>query len=122
MFTGNWYGRAETKTSHSYNTYLCEMVLTQKGGVVSGKLNYYFGSYEWTAIVAGNIFEETQTFELDPFKLITFFAQNPNGADCQMDGSLTLYTHEADTILFGQFNPYGNHRIGCPVMTVMLKK
>jgi hypothetical protein len=121
-FTGAWYGRAEAKTGLTYNSYLCELVILKKGNKITGKLNYYFGADTYSAQISGTFWPETGTIELLPFKLISFFARDSNAPDCLMDGSLTLYTYNEDSILYGQLNPANEYRYGCPIITVRLQK
>jgi len=121
-FSPRWYGRAETKTKSSYNSYLCEFVFIKKGNHISGTLNYFFGQQEYGVKITGNYWPQTKTIELNPFKLISHFATSQNSPDCLVDGSLTLYTDEGDSILFGQINPVGKYRNMCPILTISLNK
>lgn len=119
-FSPRWYGRAETKTKASYNSYLCELVIDKKGNQISGTLNYFFGQQEYGVKISGIYLPQTKTIELNPFSLISFFATGQNSPDCQVDGSLTLYTEDGDSILFGQINPVEKYRNMCPILTISL--
>ncbi len=121
-YNGLWYGRAEANTSLTYNTYLIELNVLKKSTHITGSLNYYFGQNEYTVKVSGVFHPSTKTIELNPFKFISFFAGDKNAPDCEMDGSLTLYINEGDSVLYGQLNPIYKYRYGCPVMTISLKK
>lgn len=121
-FSPRWYGRAETKTKSSYNSYLCEFVINKKGNQISGTLNYFFGRLEYGVKITGNYWPQTKTIELNPFKLISHFATSQNSPDCLVDGSLTLYTDEGDSILFGQINPVDKYRNMCPILTISLNR
>jgi hypothetical protein len=121
-YSGKWYGRAEPKTAKTYNSYLCELIILKKGNTITGELNYFFGQDEYKSKIKGVFFPATKTIELYPFKLITFFSSNPNGPDCEMDGSLTLYVDGEDSVLYGQLNPVSKYRSGCPVMEINLHK
>lgn len=121
-FSPRWYGRAETKTKSFYNSYLCEFVLNKKENHISGTLNYFFGQQEYGVKITGHYWPQTKTIELNPFKLISHFATSQNSPDCMVDGSLTLYTDEGDSILYGQINPVGKYRNMCPILTISLNK
>lgn len=121
-FSPKWYGRAETKTPSSYNSYLCELLLNKKGNQVTGTLNYFFGKQEYIVKVSGQYWPQTRTIELNPFNLITYFSTSESSPDCQMDGSLTLYTEGGDSLLYGQLNPVAKYRNMCPILTIMLRK
>ncbi len=121
-YSGKWYGRAEAKAGNTYNTYLMELIILKKGNNITGELNYFFGQDEYKAKIKGIFFPATKTIELQPFKLITFFSRNPNGPDCLMDGSLTLYIDGKDTVLYGQLNPLPKHKLFCPLMEVNLHR
>jgi hypothetical protein len=94
----------------------------KKGTQITGSLNYYFGQNEYTVKISGIFHPATKTIELNPFKFISFFAGDKNAPDCEMDGSLTLYVMDGDSVLYGQLNPIYKYRYGCPVMTIRLKK
>jgi len=121
-FTAKWYGRAETKTRSSYNSYLIEIVVIKKGNKFTGTLNYFFGQQEHVVKISGIYWPKTRTIELNPFKLITHFATNQNSPDCLVDGSLTLYTDSGDSVLYGQINPVEKYRNMCPILTISLNK
>lgn len=121
-FSPKWYGRAETKTPSSQNSYLCELLIVKKGNKVSGTLNYFFGKQEHLVKISGIYWPQTKTIELNPFNLITYFATDESGPDCEVDGSLTLYTEEGDSVLYGQLNPVAKYRNMCPILTIMLHK
>lgn len=122
IITGSWYGRGESKAGLTYNSYLCELMLLKKGNNISGTLNYYFGQHQYSTPISGVYWPATGTIEFNPFSIISFFAKDNNGPDCQMDGSLTLYTNGPDSLLYGQLNPVETYQNGCPVITVSLKK
>lgn len=117
-----WYGRAETKTRTSYNSYLCELVISKKGNQISGNFNYFFGQQEHIVKISGIYWPQTKTIELYPFNLITHFAKDQNSPDCQVDGSLTLYIDNGDSVLYGQLNPVGKYRNMCPILTISLNR
>jgi hypothetical protein len=119
---GLWYGRAEANTVGAVNSYLCEITLKKNSKGFSGVLNYYFGSNEFNVPITAKYWPATKTIELNPFPLITYFASDKNAPDCIMDGSLTLYVDDADSVLYGQLNPVGKYRNSCPIMTVHLRR
>ncbi len=121
-FTPRWYGRAETKTRVTYNSYLCELQIGKSGNRVTGTLNYYFGQQAYRVQISGVYRPQTQTIELNPFRLKSHFATNENSPDCEVDGSLTLYTDGGDSVLYGQINPVAKYRNMCPVLTIGLNK
>lgn len=119
---GLWFGRAEANTVGSVNSYLCEITLKKNSKGFAGTLNYFFGSDAFTTPVSGKYWPGTKTIELNPFPLITYFANDKNAPDCIMDGSLTLYVDGADSVLYGQLNPVGKYRNSCPLMTIYLRR
>jgi hypothetical protein len=121
-YSGLWYGRAEANTSLTYNTYLIELNVLKKGTQITGSLNYFFGQNEYKTKVSGVFHPSTKTIELNPFKFISFFAVDKNAPECEMDGSLTLYVMDGDSVLYGQLNPIYKYRYSCPVMTIRLQK
>jgi hypothetical protein len=121
-YSGLWYGRAEANTSLTYNTYLIELNVLKKSTHITGSLNYFFGQNNYKTKVTGAFHPSTKTIELNPFKFISFFAGDKNAPDCEMDGSLTLYVNDGDSVLYGQLNPIHKYRYGCPVMTIRLQK
>lgn len=120
--SGNYFGRGESRTGLQYNSYLAELNLLKKGTSITGTLGYYFGQHHYALPITGKYWERTRTIELNPFKLISFFAQDSLAPDCAMDGSLTMYIWGTDTVLYGQLNPIAGHRYGCPLITISLTK
>ena len=120
--SGNYFGRGESRTGLQYNTYLAELNLLKKGTNITGRFGYYFGQHHYEIPVKGKYWERTKTIEFEPFKLISFFAQDSSAPDCAMDGSLTMYISGSDTVLYGQLNPLAGYRYGCPLITVSLLK
>lgn len=121
-FSGSYYGRGESRTGLQYNTYLTELIVKKKGTAITGEFNYYFGQHHYSVNISGKFWEATKTIELNPFKLISFFAQDSTAPDCLMDGSLTMYISGGDTVLYGQLTPLSSHRFGCPLITISLTK
>ncbi|HSC53571.1 MAG TPA: hypothetical protein VLC98_08130 [Phnomibacter sp.] len=121
-FSGSYYGRGESRTGQQYNSYLTELIILKKGEAITGEFNYYFGQSHYTTKISGKFWPRTKTIELNPFKLISFFAKDSTAPDCMMDGSLTMYITDTDTVLYGQLTPLASHRFGCPTITISVTK
>ncbi|MBA4139314.1 MAG: hypothetical protein H0X70_02250 [Segetibacter sp.] len=121
-FTGEWYGVGNVSKSGSHNSYLSELIIKQKGNTITGEFNYYFRTVTTKTKITGTYNAQTKEILLNAHPLLNYKAQSQNGADCPMEGSLTLRISGADTTLQGQFNPVYAYRYTCPAINVKLAK
>ncbi len=120
--SGEWYGIGNVNRRGEHDSYLSELVLTQKGNKVSGEFNYFFRGVTTTTKISGYYSSQTRTLELKAHPLLAYKAKNINGADCPMEGSFTLQISRAESSLRGQFNPTNIYRYTCPAINVKFVK
>ncbi|MCU0375036.1 MAG: hypothetical protein MUF24_06985 [Chitinophagaceae bacterium] len=122
QFAGNWFGSAETQTKVSYNSYLIELDLAQKGNRVSGAMQYFFGPLQYTIPFEAKYLKPSNLLEIADFKIAAYFSKDTNSPDCKMDGYLYFEINGPDTLLTGLFNPIYENRNGCPSLWVSLRR
>lgn len=120
--SGEWYGVGNVSWAGEHNSYLSELILTQKGNKVTGEFNYFFRNASIKTKVTGTYDPKTRTVELLARPVLNYQAKDVNGADCPMEGSFTLRTSRLETSLTGQFNPTFSYRFTCPAINIKFKK
>ncbi len=119
---GNWYGVGVVNKDGTYSSYLSEVILEQKGSVVSGDFNYFFKNAYISIPVKGTFNKKTRILRLHFFPLLNYKAKNANGADCTMTGSFTLMVSKVGASLTGAFQAEETYKYTCPQITLKLKK
>lgn len=122
QFAGNWFGSAETQTKITYNSYLLELNLTQKGNRISGSMQYFFGPLQYTIPFEARYLKPSNLLEIADFKIAAYFSTDTSSPDCKMDGYLYWEINGNDTLLTGLFNPLYENRNGCPSLWVRLRR
>lgn len=122
QFAGNWFGSAETQTKITYNSYLLELNLKQKGSRISGSMQYFFGALQYTIPFEARYLKPANLLEIADFNIAAYFSTDTSSPDCKMDGYLYWEIKGADTLLTGLFNPLYENRNGCPSLWVRLRR
>lgn len=110
------------QTSLTYQNYMSELVLRQKGKNVSGVLNYYFRDSLVSVKVNGSFDEYSRRVNLRPFPMIYY--QSPsarNSIDCYMSGSFLLVASKAESVLNGMLYADADHKYTAPNISFKLK-
>ena len=122
QFAGNWFGSAETQTRATYNSYLLELNLVQKGSRVVGSMQYFFGPLQYIIPFEGRYLKQSNLLEIADFRIAAYFSTDTSSPDCKMDGYLFWEINGTDTLLTGLFNPLYENRNGCPSLWVTLRR
>ena len=120
---GHWFGVGMLQTSLTYQNYMSELVLRQKGKNVSGVLNYYFRDSLVTVKVNGSFDEYSRRVSIKPFPMIYY--QSPsarNSIDCYMSGSFLLVASKAESALNGMLYADADHKYTAPNISFKLKR
>jgi hypothetical protein len=120
---GHWYGVGVVQNSNSYNSYMSEMVIRQKGKVISGTLNYYFKDSLIKVAVNGSFDPSTRKLSIKPFQMIYYLSPNArNSIDCYMSGNFTLITSKTETVLSGNLISDADHKYTTPPIGFKFQK
>jgi hypothetical protein len=120
---GHWYGVGIVQTTREYNNYMSEMILKQKGKLVSGTLNYYFKDSLVKVPLSGSFDALTNRMLIKPFSMIYYLSQNArNSIDCNMSGSFVLLASKTETVLSGSLVSDAEHRYTTPPISFRFQK
>ncbi|QES88180.1 hypothetical protein [Rhizosphaericola mali] len=122
--SGRWYGIGNVVTDRNTNSYLCELIITEKkGGLVTGFFNYFFRDGYFSVRLKGSYKKDAQQFKFNP--LIVLFHQTTKasiGVDVAMSGNFFLNVLKNDTALTGFLMPTKNDRYLVPPINVKFTK
>jgi hypothetical protein len=112
---GHWYGIGMLQTSRTYQSYLSELVLKQKGKNVSGIFLYYFRDSIIKVNISGSFDINTRRLSIRPFQMIYYLSPTvQNSIDCNMSGSFQLTVSKAESALTGSLKPDADHKYTVP--------
>lgn len=120
--TGHWYGIGKVAVPGEHNTYLSELVIKQKGNIVTGELQYYFRDSLFKVKVNGNFNTKTRQLTFKPIPFIYYLSTNTRiGIDCMLTGNFTLLVNRTESVLTGAFESDAAHRYTSPAIQYRFK-
>ncbi|MCW3086936.1 MAG: hypothetical protein JWQ78_322 [Sediminibacterium sp.] len=120
---GHWFGIGTMGMVPSYNSYLSELILRQKGKAVSGFFLYYFKDSLVKAPVSGSFDEQSHRLRINPFPIIYYLSPTArNSIDCFVAGNFVLTASKTESILSGSLASDANHRYTVPEISFRLKR
>jgi len=112
---GHWFGVGIVQMPKDYNNYMSEMILKQKGNLVSGTLNYYFKDSLLEVPLTGSFDEKTHRVIIRPFLMIYYLSTNArNSIDCKMSGDFVLLASKTGSVLAGSLISDNDHKYTTP--------
>ena len=119
--SGKWYGVGNADYNGTNNNYLIEVILVQKGSIVTGEFNYYFKDAYIPNKISGTYDRKTRRLSIKPFP-ITYFrsASATNGVECNMNGEFTLLIAKTGSSLKGKFSSTSFYANTCPDIVMNL--
>lgn len=116
--TGSWYGKANVALPGSYNNYLTEMIIKQKGDDIEGIFGYYFRNGYKSLFIRGKFDKEKRQIVFTKFPLTYFRAASIDGVDCLMDFFGTVISSRKETTIKGLFISDPRYAYTCPEVTL----
>ncbi len=114
---GHWYGVGKVAVPGEHSAYLAELILKQKGKIVSGELQYYFRDSLFKLSVNGLFNSSNRQLSLKPLPFIYYLSKSTkNGIDCMLTGNFTLIINRTESILNGSFESDADHRYTTPAI------
>ena len=111
--SGNWYGVGKVQMPGISSTYLTELVINQKGKVITGEFNYYFRDSLFSNKISGTFDVATRNLTIKQFPIIFYKSTNTtNGVDCMMNGEFILRVARTESVLVGDLLSSGDFKIG----------
>ncbi len=121
--SGKWYGVGEIEVAQATNSYLCELLLTQEGNIVTGEFNYYFRNGYFSNKVKGTFTLDSRFMHIQLVPVMYNRTVNTLiGVDCPMHGEFVLKVSRAETTLSGNFISDGLHQYTCAPLKVNFRK
>ncbi len=112
---GHWYGVGKVAVPGEHSTYMAELVLKQKGKLVTGELQYYFRDSLFKLSVNGIFNSKNRQLTLKPVPFIYYLSRSTrNGIDCILTGNFTLIVTRTESVLNGVFESDAAHRYTTP--------
>lgn len=94
---------------------MSEMILKQKGKIVSGTMNYYFKDSLLQVPLTGSFDEKTHRMIINPFLMIYYLSPNArNSIDCKMSGDFVLLASKTGSVLAGSLESDNEHKYTTP--------
>lgn len=113
--SGSWYGKAEIMLESENHNYLTELILKQKGNVVSGIMGYYFKNQYQSFFVKGTYDPKTRLLVIKRVPLVYFRSNDEKpSVNCVMDFEAVLTVSRAKSSLKGYYLRDKNYRYTCP--------
>jgi len=118
--TGSWYGKAEVMMQGSYNNYLTELIIKQKGDEVEGIFGYYFKDSYQRFFFRGKYNVKTREVLINNLPVLFYLSSGPNGIECPMHFEALLMVSQAASTLRGTFYTEEKYKYTCPELRVNL--
>jgi hypothetical protein len=112
--SGKWYGVGNANMDGSNNNYLIEMILIQKGGMITGEFNYYFKNGYFPNKISGNYDSKSRRLHIKTTPVTYYRSAAVNGVECSMNGDFTLLVSKAGSSLKGKFSSTDFYSLTCP--------
>jgi hypothetical protein len=120
---GHWYGVGVVQTPNDYNNYMSELILRQKGKLISGTLQYYFKDSLVKVPVNGNYDDETHKLRIRPFSMIYYLSPSARRSiDVNMSGDFVLLASKTESVLSGSLVSDAEHKRTTPPINFRFKR
>jgi hypothetical protein len=120
---GHWYGVGVVQTTNDYNNYMSELILRQKGKLISGTLQYYFKDSLVKVAVNGSYDDETHKLRVRPFSMIYYLSPSARRSiDVNMSGDFVMLASKAESVLSGSLVSDLEHRRTTPPINFRFKR
>lgn len=114
---GHWFGIGKVTVPGEHSAYMAEMILKQKGTLVTGELQYYFKDSLFSVPLSGQFTKSTRQLSLKPIPFIYYLSRSTkNGIDCILKGNFTLIVNRNESLLNGAFESDEAHRYTTPAI------
>lgn len=119
QISGAWYGRADVDLTGTYNNYLTELVIRQKGTRVEGIFGYYFRDKYESYLIRGSYNPKTREIIVRNIPVIYYGSNSTvNSIDCMTNFRGIVITSRMGSRLVGTFYHDGKYKYMCPDLKV----
>jgi len=118
--SGKWYGVGNANVDGVNNNYLVEIIIEQKGSLITGEFNYYFKNGYFPNKISGKYDSKTRRLMINTMPITYFRSAAINGVECSMSGEFTLLVSKAGNSLRGKFASSDFYALTCPAIVMNL--
>lgn len=118
---GMWYGIGRVDVPGEHSNYLTEIIIQQKGNLVTGQFNYFFKEQYFEYKIKGKFDSKTRKLTFSSVPIVYYNSVTAAmGIECTMHGSFTLMTSKAETALIGKMVADEDYKYTCPPILLKL--
>ncbi|HEX6914196.1 MAG TPA: hypothetical protein VF145_03085 [Chitinophagaceae bacterium] len=118
--SGKWYGVGNANIDGVNNNYLIELILVQRGSMVTGEFNYYFKNGYFPNKISGRYDSKSRRLHIKTAPITYYRSSAINGVECTMNGEFTLMVSKAGASLKGRFSSTDFYSLTCPEILMNL--
>jgi hypothetical protein len=119
---GSWYGKADVVLDGTFNNYLTELVIKQKGNKVEGIFGYYFRNGYQSFYVKGTYDPQTRQVSIQDIPVVFYKANSIDGVTCNMSFEGTLRISKVGSFVRGAFSSDSKYKYTCPELRVLFSQ
>ncbi|ULQ53858.1 hypothetical protein [Flavihumibacter fluvii] len=119
---GSWYGKADVVLDGTFNNYLTELVIKQKGNKVEGIFGYYFRNGYQSFYVKGTYDPQTRQVSIPDIPVVFYKANSIDGVTCNMSFEGTLRISKVGSFVRGAFSSDSKYKYTCPELRVLFSQ
>lgn len=119
---GSWYGKADVVLDGTFNNYLTELVIKQKGNKVEGIFGYYFRNGYQSFYVKGTYDPQTRQISIPDIPVVFYKANSIDGVTCNMSFEGTLRVSKVGSFVRGAFSSDSKYKYTCPELRVLFSQ
>lgn len=117
--SGSWFGKADVVVEGTYNNYLTELVVKQKGNEIEGVFGYYFKDSYQSFFVRGTYDQNTREVNIKNLPMLFYRSRSTqNGAECMMHFAGQFRVSQVKATMNGTFYTSDKYKYTCPEMRV----
>ena len=117
--TGSWYGKADVDMQGTYNNYLTELIIKQKGDEIEGIFGYYFKDIYQSFFIHGNYNAKTKEITIENIPVIYYGTNSTvNCIECNTNFIGTLFVSTVRKGINGHLYNDGKYKYTCPDLRV----
>lgn len=116
---GSWYGKADVVLDGTFNNYLTQFIIKQKGNKVEGIFGYYFRNGYQSFYVKGTYDPKTRQVSIKDIPVVFYKENSIDGVTCNMSFEGTLRVSKVGSFVRGNFLSEGQYKYTCPELRVL---
>ena len=116
---GSWFGKADVVLDGTFNNYLTQLIIKQKGNKVEGIFGYYFRNGYQSFYVKGTYDPKTRQVSIKDIPVVFYKENSIDGVTCNMSFEGTLRVSKVGSFVRGNFLSEGQYKYTCPELRVL---